>query len=291
MVARMPGLTMHRIGGDGVVPFLKWPGGKRWLVQAGLSVPQIDDGAAYHEPFVGAGSLFFALRPRHALLSDVNPHLIDAYRGLRSSPRDVIAGLNAFSHDASTYKRVRLSNPRKVVDRAVRFIYLNRTAFAGIYRENRAGSFNVPYGNDPSRRVCQPEILRSAAAALRCASVRDADFIEATRSVEPGDLVYFDPPYITTHQNNGFLRYNRHLFTWEKQVELATEVRRLADLGAHVLVSNTSHEDVLNLYKDFMITNVQRKNQVSRNPAHRGFYQEAVIASFEGAISPTHLHR
>jgi DNA adenine methylase len=270
---------------QGVAPFLKWPGGKRWLIRLGINLPVVDDGATYFEPFLGAGSLYFALAPEKAELSDLNGSLIDAYRGLRVHLSAVVRELRQLSNDQRTFERVRAAKPSSLLEKTVRFIYLNRTAFGGLYRENKDGNFNVPFGHYVDRNICQESVLRDAARALRGARLQACSFLTSTRRAKAGDFVYLDPPYITNHQQNGFIRYNRRLFTWEQQVILATEAKRLADQGVHVLISNSAHEEVLALYDSFEVDVIGRKNQISRNPEYRGTYSEALIASFRGVLS------
>lgn len=269
---------------SGILPFLKWPGGKRWLLRRGIRVPVLADDATYFEPFVGGGSLFFALKPRSAVLGDINRNLISAYRGLRARPGHVVSTLQGLANNKSTYRRLREWQPTGQVDRAVRLIYLNRTAFSGLYRENQAGKFNVPYGNYRDRHLCQEGVLRTAARQLRSASLSSGHFAEVASQAKSGDFVYFDPPYISGHQNNGFVRYNRNLFNWEHQEELASLARDLVSRGVHVLISNTAHEDLLALYKGFDISRVVRNSQVSPDPRFRGPTIEALVASYSGVL-------
>lgn len=267
-------------------PFLKWPGGKRWLIRRGINLPILSAQSTYYEPFLGAASLFFALQPSNAVLSDINNDLIATYRALRANPTPIISRLHLLGNDRTTFQHVRKSAPRLQLDRAVRLIYLNRTAFAGIYRENAEGQFNVPFGNYSDRTLCQEQILLSAAAALQTATFRVDVFSHVADHARPGDIVYLDPPYILGHQNNGFIRYNRHLFTWEAQQGLAKLANTLARRGVHVIVSNAAHQDVLRLYEGFSITHLNRHNQISRNPKYRGITTEALLSSYKGAISP-----
>lgn len=269
---------------SGTRPFLKWPGGKRWLLRRGVRVPELSPDATYFEPFLGAGSLFFALQPANAVLSDVNPHLIATYRALKANAGKVISELRRQPVDESHYEMMRRARPRAYVDRAVRLIYLNRTAFAGIYRENRTGEFNVPYGGYTDRIVCQASVLEAAGRALQDAELLVGSFEGVEERAKPGDLVYLDPPYISGHQNNGFARYNRHLFTWDAQRELAALAKKLASRGVHILMSNTAHADLVALYRGFQVTAVTRHSQVPTDPKHRRRTKEVLIASYPGAV-------
>ena len=195
----------------GLEPLFRWPGGKRWLVPHLVRlVPQ--SVATYHEPFFGGGALYFAARPPSALLSDANRELIETYRTIRDAPADVEDRLRDLPRHRDGYYVVRASRPAAPIDRAARFIYLTTMAFNGIYRVNRRGQFNVPFGGRAYRSLGAAGTLRPYAAALAGADLRSVDFEEALDRAGPGDFVYLDPPYTVAHGNNGFLRYNESIF-------------------------------------------------------------------------------
>src|ERR1035437_1801307 len=243
-------------------PFLKWPGGKRWLTRHLLGLLDGCSYRRYFEPFLGGGALFFALQPEMAVLSDVNSDLINVYVQVRYRPHELIRRLKELPVDKATYDRFRSANPRLRVDRAVRFLYLNRTAFGGIYRLNRQGSFNVPFGG--GQRTPEPlwnqNLLVNASKALKGAQLQNSDFQELLAEAGPGDLVYCDPTYTVAHNNNGFVRYNERNFSWDDQKRLADTCQRLAREGATVLVSNADHDDIVRLY---LPTRVYRLDRMS----------------------------
>jgi len=176
------------------LPLLKWPGGKRHLLDFILPlVPDHFD--RYFEPFFGGGALFFALRPKRASLSDNNSDLIHAYSQVRNRPEAVIRALRKFRNSENDYYEVRSRIPRSDAGRAARLIYLITLAFNGIYRVNLDGEFNVPYGYKTHLQPCDEERIRAASTLLKRAKVRDQDFEKALSSAEEGDLVYLDPPY------------------------------------------------------------------------------------------------
>jgi DNA adenine methylase len=228
------------------VPFLKWAGGKRWLARRIALV--IDPKTRLIEPFVGSGAIFFVRAPTKALLADVNPDLIAAYRAVRNNPRKVIQSLCHLRINARVFERIREEQPTDDVSRAVRMIYLNRTAFNGLYRVNRKGEFNVPFGCKPGTRVCDSHAIRQASRALAIAEVRCQDFRVTLADVQPTDRVYIDPPYTVKHDNNGFRRYNEHIFTWQDQRDLADAVLKLVESGARVIASNAHHETIGEMY-------------------------------------------
>jgi DNA adenine methylase len=277
-------ISLQRIDATtGARPFLKWPGGKRWLVRRGINVPVMAPDATYFEPFVGAGSIYFALQPANAVLGDINPHLIATYRALRVQPRAVIRELSTMSKDLDTYEQMRKASPTKQFDRAIRLLYLNRTAFAGLYRVNQKNEFNVPYGHYTDRLLCQPDTLLQASASLQLAQCRRQTFETVSNEARAGDLVYLDPPY-TLNESGGFGRYNEHLFTWRMQIELADLAHELRHRGVHVLASNSSDPSIALLYAGFNIVTVKRHSNLSRDPLRRGVACESLFASYIGVI-------
>jgi DNA adenine methylase len=241
-------------------PFLKWPGGKRWLTRHLLGLLNGSSYRRYFEPFLGGGALFFALQPEKAALSDVNSDLINVYVQVRNRPHELIRRLKDLSVDKATYARFRSADPKLNLDRAVRFLYLNRTAFGGMYRLNRQGSFNVPFGG--GQRTPEPlwneNLLQEASKALKGAQLQTSDFQELLADAGEGDLVYCDPTYTVAHNNNGFVRYNERNFSWDDQKRLADTCQRLAREGATVLVSNADHDDIIRLYDPTRVYRLDR---------------------------------
>ena len=182
-------------------PLLKWPGGKRTLVQFILRLLPQEFGR-YYEPFFGGGALFFALQPRSAYLSDKNADLISAYVQVRNHPQAVIDQLAKLRNSARDYYAIRSTTPRTEVARAARIIYLTTLAFNGIHRVNLKGEFNVPYGRKTHVRPCEPEKIMAASKLLRSATIKCEDFQAAVADAHQGDLIYLDPPYTVAHSNN-----------------------------------------------------------------------------------------
>ena len=224
-------------------PFLKWTGGKRWL--AG-TIRSLLPGKfnRYIEPFLGGGAAFFHLRPWPASLSDSNAELINAYEQVRDNVEEVIRRLSEFEICECAYEAMRSKVPRSNLMRAVRFLYLNRTAFNGIYRVNQEGHFNVPYGCKAGTVLCDETLLREASSALQRRRLLVCDFEDAINQARSGDLVYADPPYTTKHNNNGFRRYNEVIFSWEDQERLAECLQRASRRGVHVILSKIGRAHV-----------------------------------------------
>ena len=264
------------------VPFLKWAGGKRWLAPKLSAVLNVQSGRRYVEPFLGSGAVYFRLQPQIAFLADSNPELIAAYRAVRDNPELIISRLARLRISGSAFERLRSSCPRSDVSRAVRLIYLNRTAFNGLYRVNQRGRFNVPFGCKPGTLLCDAEELTNASQTLKGIDVVCQDFRETLNVVNPkNDIVYIDPPYTVKHDNNGFRRYNQRIFTWADQVDLASLVVNLVKDGAPVLVSNARHADVRRLYPKalFHAIELKRATCMAANSARRGTCDEVLLVS------------
>jgi len=259
-------------------PLLKWPGGKRRLIQFLLPIlPLRFD--AYYEPFMGSGALFFALQPKRAFLSDKNLELIDTYNEVRDNPDAVIETLSSLKNTEHNYYAVRESVPVNKAAKAARMIYLSTLSFNGIHRVNLNGRFNVPYGYKRHVRPCQPDRIRTASALLRRATITCEDFQSAIAGAKSGDLVYFDPPYTTAHTNNGFVKYNARIFTWDDQKRLSHTAHDLKRRGCQVYISNADHSSIRALYKDFHVRTIERHSVIAASAEHRRRITECLFHS------------
>ena len=203
-----------------LAPLLKWPGGKRWLVKALSESVGVSTRSHIVEPFVGGGALFFHVCPERAVLGDINTDLIACYKAIRDTPRAVYSALRELTIDRVTYTGIATGAPKEDIDKAVRLIYLNRTAFGGIWRVNQMGHFNVPFGCKPETRLPQLGAITQISDALRTAFLYSGDFAEGLKYAKDSDLIYCDPPYTVAHDNNGFVRYNERIFSWADQTRL-----------------------------------------------------------------------
>ncbi len=262
-------------------PFLKWAGGKQWLAPIAAALIEPGSTRRYFEPFLGGGALFFAAQPARAVLSDVNAELIHTYASLRDHVDPLVAELSRYPHDREFFLVMRSKRPRSPVRAAARVIYLNKTAFNGMYRVNSRGEFNVPFGSYRSPTICQENRLRAAAAALRNADLRCADFADATADAEAGDLVFFDPPYVTGHHNNGFLKYNAQLFSWQGQERLSDVTAKLVGRGVRVAMTNADHPSLRALFAGMKVTPVRRQSLINSSAGDRGPVREALYTSFQ----------
>ena len=262
-----------------VRPFLKWPGGKRWLVPELTKIIGGYDCVTYREPFLGGGALFFALRPKQSVLSDVNSDLINTYRQVKYRAGDLLEQLRPLPINKVTYHHIRKSRPKAPLQRAVRFLYLNRTAFGGMYRLNQLGEFNVPFGG--GERTTAPlwkdDLLALSARALRGAKLFAVDFEQALSEAQQGDMVFCDPTYTVAHNNNGFIRYNERNFSWEDQKRLSRSCHAAAARGALVIVSNAHHQEVLDLFAPPQHLSLARTSRLCPEVKHRRTVEEYVF--------------
>ena len=229
-------------------PFIKWAGGKRWLLNdPSFGLPEFS--GRYIEPFLGGGAIFFHLAPPDAILSDVNERLIATYRSIRDEWRLVQASLAEFQemHSKKFYYEERCREHSSSHLRAAQFLYLNRTCFNGLYRENLKGQFNVPLGTK-SQVTLPDDDFETASKILSCAELRTGDFEAIVAEAVEGDLVFLDPPYTTAHNCNGFVKYNQKIFTWEDQKRLMEAIRGAIQRGARVILTNADHESIQELY-------------------------------------------
>jgi DNA adenine methylase len=260
-----------------VKPFLRWAGGKQWLARTLLPLVP-NNGGTYYEPFLGGGSLFFALQPKKAVLGDVNGRLIETYKVVRDHPDELIHILSEWENDERTFYAIRASAFEDEPSRAAQVIYLNKTCWNGLYRVNRQGAFNVPFGYN-GRTVFSPENLLEASAALQNASIVNGDFDQLLGTAIAGDFVYLDPPYTVLHSRNGFRQYNEKLFSWQDQVRLASTAQVLARLGCLVVVSNADNGGVVALYDGFFRQTLTRHSILSADPRARRKTDEALLVS------------
>ena len=275
--ARKRGVVYRQNRPKTIKPFLKWAGGKQWLSRHLAHLVPAGSGT-YYEPFLGGGSLYFTARPTKAVLSDSNPRLVETYEALRDDPQGVIAVLEGWSNDTQTYYEVRSGAYADRVQRGAQFIFLNRTCWNGLYRVNRQGQFNVPFGNH-GRAVFDSQHLLDVSGALRGAVLRQGDFEQTLVTAACGDFVYLDPPYASLHARNGFRQYNQRLFGWHDQVRLASVAVELARSGCSVVVSNAHDEEILELYQGFLHRVVSRHSVLAANPRSRRTTTELVILS------------
>jgi DNA adenine methylase len=201
------------------------------------------------------------------------------YRQVRDNPQGLIQLLGKYRNNERAYYKIRDSSPRTPLSRAVRLLYLTRLAFNGIYRVNLDGYFNVPYGKKSHLSTCDPDRLLKVSHALRAAVIRHQDFERATTKARSGAVIYFDPPYTVAHENNGFVKYNEKIFSWDDQVRLANHARVLAQRGCHVVISNADHASIRKLYVGFSVARVTRFSRIAASSDHRREISELIFVA------------
>lgn len=259
-------------------PFLRWAGSKRLLLpQLVNALPE--SFGSYYEPFLGSGALYFLLRPKKAVLNDTCRELVDTFGAVRRDVDKVIRSLRPLKPNRDMFYQIRSNRSRNAYTRAAEFIYLNKTCWNGLYRVNSKGQFNVPYGRPKTDAIVDEANIRSCSKLLRRADVQlqSGDFAVSVASAGEGDLVFLDPPYVTRHNDNGFVDYNERLFGWDDQIRLAKTARDLVKRGAHVLVANAYHRDLLDLYTGFSISKLNRASTLASNSSKRGRVTEALF--------------
>jgi len=252
-------------------PFIKWAGGKSWLLKnQKFTLPEFD--GKYIEPFLGGAAVFFHLAPERALLSDVNPRLIDTYKAVQTDWRLVENELFRLHqlHSKDFYYQERCRIRRKSHTKAAQFLYLNRTCWNGLYRENLSGKFNVPIGTK-SNVIMSDDNFKAASELLDCAELNACDFEESLSRAVKGDLVFLDPPYTTAHNINGFVKYNQKIFSWDDQLRLRRCTEAAFVRGARIVLTNANHETIHKLYSDLGTPDiVSRSSVISGSASARG---------------------
>lgn len=265
-------------------PFLKWAGGKgRLLEQYQLFLPLTC--RTYYEPFLGGGAVFFHMvgRFEQAVLADINPELVNVYRCVKERVEDLIflLKLHQQEHCQDYYYTLReqhhLDSP---VARAARLIYLNKTCYNGLYRENSHGQFNVPMGKYKKPSICNPQLLRLASLALQSATVVELPFESMLEwPLSSQDFVYCDPPYHPISVTSSFTRYNRYGFTAKDQERLAMVFRELAKRGVPAMLSNSDCGFIRRIYAGFPMHGIQASRAINSKAGGRGKVTELLITS------------
>lgn len=263
-----------------IIPFLKWAGGKRWLIPT--IIPLIPSKInRYIEPFLGGGAVFFHLEPDRAVLAELNGDLMEVYEVIRECWGELQNELerHKIAHSKIHYYKVRAGKPESAVFRAARFIYLNRTCWNGLYRVNLDGGFNVPIGTKTSVIMDTDDFERTA-QLLKRAQLVVADFEETIEGARRNDLVFADPPYTVKHNCNNFRKYNERIFNWEDQVRLRDSVFRARDRGVHVILCNADNNEIRKLYRGFGATiRASRHSVLAADAAMRGRTTELIISA------------
>lgn len=268
-------------------PFVKWVGGKRQLLpEIEKYIPAEYD--TYFEACVGGGALFCKLAPKKAVINDWNPELVTCYRVIKNNPQALIDRLNELT--VVEDRRKVFTEYRQVyapgltdVERAARLIFLNKNCFNGLYRENKKGIFNSPFGayKKPPALFKEDNIL-AYHKGLKNTLILQGDFQDAVETAKPGDFVYFDPPYVPLNPTSAFTSYTAEGFGKKTQERLADTFKRLHSLGVHVILSNSDTPLVRELYAGYDIHTIQARRSVNSVGSKRGYVPEVLVVGVHG---------
>jgi len=242
----------------------------------------------YHEPFVGSGALFFRLYREHkikrAILSDINVELIDTYLAVRDHVWDIIQILSEFPHNEKFYYEIREKDPWSMglAERAARMIYLNKTGYNGLYRVNRQGKFNVPFGRYKAPKYLDKDNLLAVSHALQNVEILCVPFDTVSARAKPGDWVYFDPPYVPISRTSNFTSYYANGFGLREQEKLRDICIELSKKHVYLMLSNSDTPIIRSLYATsfFAIDEVLANRAINCNGAKRGKITELVITNY-----------
>jgi DNA adenine methylase len=272
-------------------PFVKWVGGKRQLLaqfrKLNLYPPEKFDPVknTYFEPFVGGGAVFFDLLPEHAVLSDLNAELVTTYNVIKNKVELLIVALKKHKIDKDYFLKVRAQDVSKMSDVSIasRFIFLNRTAFNGLYRVNSKGQYNVPYGQHKNPLICDEENLRKTSKSLHNVVIKHTDYKHVLSKAKKGDFVYFDPPYYPMSKTSSFTSYTATAFLDKEQIELRDTVVELTKRGCFVMLSNSDAPFINKIYtgiKGIRITKVLAGRAINSKGSGRGKINEVLVTNY-----------
>ena len=282
-----------------MLPFLRWAGGKRKLAEMiSDCFPEIfwQSNNKFYEPFVGGGALMLHLGEADStkfvpgsriVINDMNPDLICTYESIRGNVQELILELERLGKDLSKerYLEIRAQHNLEGVQRAARFIYLNKTGFNGLWRVNSKGLYNVPWGQLKNPSLFDRDLLLRVSNRLQGSSITHLNFEESVESARAGDLVYFDPPYIPLSDSSSFSQYAMADFGLIEQKVLATLIQRLKDKSVHVVLSNSDTELSREIYGSVMnLYQIDAARAIAAKAASRGIVKEIVGTTFDLSI-------
>jgi DNA adenine methylase len=286
--------SSDRLFGGGqlkIQPFLKWAGGKRQLlpvIKNHLPAKYTE----YYEPFVGAGALLFDLQPDKFTINDSNWELINAYQVIKDQPEELMGFCQ--QHQANNSKdyyyqireqdRVDTFCKLTAVERAARFIYLNKTCFNGLHRVNSSQQFNVPYAKYKAPVILDPAVIKAVSSYLNQSKCRilNVDFEQSVATAKEGAFIYFDPPYHPLSKTSSFTSYSINGFGEEEQIRLKQLCDRLSDRGCQILASNSATPFIRDLYDDprYELIEVQASRAINSVGSKRGKINEYLIRNY-----------
>lgn len=265
-----------------IEPFVRWAGGKTWLIPHLLAIVENLHIEHYHEPFLGGGAIYFSMEhTKRSYLSDANTQLINAYIQVRDNPEKLIEVFTQFHNTEDDYYRIRAEiTGENTIENAAKFLYLNQTSYNGLYRVNRDGQYNVPYGFR-TNWFYDPERIKAASLRLQNARISTGDFEVNKYRIRENDLVFLDPPYTVSHNNNGFIAYNQKLFSLEDQQRLKRFIEYIKAKGAFYILTNAAHETIREIFLTHgdRIIELQRNSLIGGRNAARAAISEYIFTN------------
>lgn len=271
-----------------VAPVVKWVGGKRQIIdQIIRRVP--DTYCTYYEPFLGGGAVLFKLQPVKVVASDINIELINLYQVIKNNVEELINDLKRHKNEEEYYYMIRGLDRNKnkynkltPVQRASRIIFLNKTCFNGLFRVNKAGEFNTPFGSYKNPNIVNEAVLRAVSVYFNRAEVTltSRDFEEVLAKARKGDFAYLDPPYDPVSKTAYFTDYNKGGFDSSEQIRLKTVCDKLDRKGVKFLLSNSATAFIKDLYRDYHIEVIQAKRPINSRADKRGAIDEVLVMNY-----------
>ena len=272
-----------------ITPIVKWAGGKTQLLGEMTSLLPTEEFTAYCEPFLGGGAMLFYIQPEVAYINDINSGLMNVYNIIKYYPEALIAKLSGYENTAEFYSRIRgldrdfeRFTALSAVKQAARFIYLNKTCFNGLYRENKQGQFNVSYGKYKNPNFVNASGIRSMSQYFNAANIifTSVDFSLVLNNLPSGTFVYLDPPYDPISETANFTSYTRYGFTKEDHIRLRECCDALTARGIKFMLSNSDTHFIRSLYAGYDITEVFAKRFINCNGNGRGAVKELIIRNY-----------
>lgn len=272
-------------------PFVKWVGGKRQLLSQfrnlDLYPPEEFDPVTnkYFEPFVGGGAVFFDLLPQNAELSDLNKELVITYNTIKNNVESLIKSLKKHTYSKDYFLFLRATKVAELsdIEIASRFIFLNRTAFNGMYRVNSKGEFNVPFGKYSNPLICDEINLRKVSKELKSVNIKHQDYKAVLDNARKGDFIYLDPPYYPVSKTSSFTSYTNSAFLEKEQIELRDTFVELHKRGSFVMLSNSDTPFINDIYsgiKGVKINKVQAGRAINSKASGRGKVTEVLVVNY-----------
>lgn len=264
-------------------PFLRWAGGKKWLIKHLHKITKDLNYNNYYEPFLGGGSIFLSMNPQDNIyIADLNEELINAYKIVQKEPNKLIEELRSYGNTEKFYYEMRSKKIEDPFFQAAKFIYLNKTSFNGIYRVNNKGEYNVPFGFRPHYTI-DADNFYAVSKRLEKANIHYGDFSCCLEKIGEGDLVVLDPPYTVSHNENGFIKYNQKLFSIDDQHRLSKFIDQIKASGAYYILTNAAHETIIDIFDkegDYRY-DLSRASLIGGKNANRGQVREFVFTNIK----------